>query len=406
MTNRKTFIQAVVLVSMCVFMTLTAEAATVVQPDIRIGASYIKVETFGPGQGQSDSGGQIDASIRLAYLDDRTTFSFTPKLMQTYYSGSGSLEREEQELSLAWSRLFKTGDSNIRADYSRKDLFSSEFEDFSPEPDVGDNQSGVVGQGTRDRFSIRGGFSKQLSGRGDLVADFTYLDNQYKDTGSVNRVDFDQATLSAGYRFRRSERFSVRATAGGRQYNGNNNIEVDSINGEVRAEWKWTEVRNIYLGIGFESLDATLQGQSIGSEDIIPFEFGVVTQTERTMYNFNLARYARPVSTGEFRDRLRASFQLQREISQRLTFLLGIAAYREDDLADTGGSNSRDYITGNIDIDWSLGPKWSLGLEYFHNEQRFDGVILSPDAIKSRDEFFLNIRFLGLDRTKSADSSP
>ena len=97
-----------------------AQAATVVQPDVRAGASHIDVNGFSSGQDIKETGGQIDAEVRIAMVDQRGSFSIVPKIMSTYYNGNDLLEREEQRLTLDWTRLFQTGDSHFVVDFSRK----------------------------------------------------------------------------------------------------------------------------------------------------------------------------------------------------------------------------------------------------------------------------------------------
>ena len=117
--------------------TGAVQAATIVQPDVRAGASHINVNGYSNGQDVSETGGQIDAELRIAMVDQRGSFSIVPKIMSTYYPGNNLLEREEQQLTLDWTRLFQTGDSHFVVDFSRKDLFSSEFEDANADPDGG-----------------------------------------------------------------------------------------------------------------------------------------------------------------------------------------------------------------------------------------------------------------------------
>jgi hypothetical protein len=86
-------------------------------------------------------------------------------------------------------------------------------------------------------------------------------------------------------------------------------------------------------------------------------------------------------------------------MTEKFSVELGLTAYRDEQLGSQGTSGERTYFAGMLDLDWALSQRWSLGLEYFHNQQDFSGIAAPATALKSRDELFLNFRFRGLDPT-------
>lgn len=384
---------------------VAVHAATVIQPDIRVGPSYISVDRSSGGEDLSEGGGQVDARVRFAFVDEVSSIVFIPKIMQTLYSGNESLEREEQRATILWDRKYQTGNSSLRFDYSRQDLFSAELEDFNTDPDTdpGGSDSGLVGQGTRDRLFVAGDFAKQISQTGDLVFDVSYADIEYDEDGATSsRVDYSQLLLSAGYRHHFTDRTALSLTGGGRRYEGDNGVKVDSYRGDIRIDWTLSELSNAYVTAGYEQLSGSQGSADLDDSRIVPFTLGIEKRSERTQYGIEIGRYARPVSTGQFRDRLQAVIDMQYQLTQRMTLSLGIVANREEQLADTGLDSERDYYSGWIDLDWALGSRWSAGLEYNANQQDFSGLDAPSDFIDSRQEIFLSIRYRGLDRTSRA----
>ena len=161
---------------------------------------------------------------------------------------------------------------------------------------------------------------------------------------------------------------------GGRRYDGDNDAQVDSYTGDLRADIVISESMDAYFGAGYERLDGTQNGTDLGTESVIPIEIGVNKRTERTHYNLAIGRFVRPGSTGEFRERTSASFRLKRSMTERFTVELGLAAYLDGQIGSQGSPGERTYFSGKLDLDWALSRRWSVGFEYFNNQQDFSGV--------------------------------
>lgn len=377
-------------------------AATDVTPEIRVGVSHIDVESFGAVESVSDSGAQVEAEIKIRSAGPRGSFTLTPKVMQTFYGEADILEREEQRLTAEAQRLFQTAKWNITLDYSRKDLFSSEFDDLNADPDDDpvdvDNSSGQVGDGTRDRISLGTSLQKALSERTDYVLDIGYQDTSYDQNGGTSRVDFDQLWLDTGIRLNVTERTSYTFTAGGRQYDNDNDFEVDSVRAYMRIDTELSERLSFFARFGYERLEGSQGGIDLEDESIVPVEAGLVLRSELMHYRIEAHRVVRPVSVGEFRDRIRLSFRVARQFSPRFSGEFGISGLEEERLGGTSSDVSRRYFSGKLDLEWALSAVWFLGFEYFHNRQDFDDVVGTLTAVESRNEAFLNIRYRGRDR--------
>ncbi len=403
--RRLAYALAIVYMISCLAQITAANAAVEVQPDIRVGASHIYVDTVAGDQSVSETGGQIDAEIRFAFFDERGEFAIVPMVSQTFYKESDSLDREEERVTLLWNREYRTGDVDLLLDFSRLDMFSSEFEDVNTDPIGGDgsagSDSGIVGLGTRDQIQFAGSLAKQVSRRSSLLANFDAVDVHYDEEQGASRIDFSQLLLTAGWRLQVSERSSWTVLAGGRDYAGENDVDVRSYRGDLRFETELSPKLVFFAAAGFESLEAEQLGLEIASEDVVPFAIGFRSTAERTRYRLTVDRIVTPISTGRFQERTRALFMIDHELTQLLTVSFGVIGYRDEQLNSSVSGNDRDYIGTTLDLDWALGRRWSLGFEYYRNEQDFSDPDSNPNEIRSRDELFLNLRYRGLSKSGS-----
>lgn len=384
-------------------------AASSVVPEVRAGGSHIDVTGVDSSQSVSDTGGSIDASVKFTWSDERGSFVVTPRIMQTFYQDNEGLEREEQRIDAVWRRLFERGSFSMNASYSNKDLFSSELEDATSDPggSIGPDgpDSGLVGDGTRDRIVLGGLLDRKLSEKSDLLLNFTYSDTGYDENGVSSRVDYDQLMLDAGVRFALSPRTRLSLSAGGRRYDSDDDVEVDSARGQLRVDHTFSETLKGHVSAGYERLDGEQMGVDLGEETIVPIEAALMMTGERTRYTLGVSQYAQAVSTGQFRDRSQLYLRMAHQFSQKFSMQLGLKANRDEPLSDAGVNQSRDYFSGKLDLDYKFGRRWSVGMELYFNEQDFDGFVPSAGAVESRNEIFLNVRYRGLDRLAGTSSN-
>ena len=378
-------------------------AATDVTPDVRVGASYLNVKRFGESSRDDDIGGRIDARIRLESVEQDSNLVIRARILQTFLEEElEELEREEQRITLAWEKLFQRGAFRFGANYLRKDLFSSEFEDAVSDPEVdpdpGDDGVGLADSGTRSRVTIDLGFDRQLAERYKFVFDFRYQDTQFDVDSLSSRVDFNESFLATGLQVSSSERTSLTFLVGGRYYENDDDLEVDSFRGDLRLQHQLSETAEVYAQVGYESLTGKVPGESSEDENIVPFLVGISSLGDTTRYSLDIQRSARSVSTGNFRERTRVSVRSIFKMSPRLSGEIGLSGVEDKSLQSGIQSSTRRFFSGKLELDWAMGERWFIGFQYFRNQQDFSGSFDPIGAIDSRDEVFLNVRYRGLSR--------
>ncbi|MDH4049071.1 MAG: hypothetical protein OEW68_15185 [Gammaproteobacteria bacterium] len=379
------------------------EAASEFLPDVKLGANYINAESFEASDSVNDWGGNIDARLDYLWFDERGRFVISPRISSTQYGTAQELDRDSKSLGIGWTRSYATAEASLGINYSRLDLVSSEFGTVTIDPDgevdAGSEDSGIVGNGDRDRIGINGLLAKNLSQRGDIVFAVDYLDNTYNEDGPETRIDFSQGIGSVGWRWRPDERTALTFSGGARQYDADNNVNVDSSRVEAMYERSLSETSNFFAAIGYEQLDGQQGSADLGSDDVVPFRIGASRDSLLGTYSIELAKFVNPVSTGRFDERTQLTLLAERSFSERLTGAIALVAYQAKALGVNSTQADRDFFSGRMEMYWAMTSKWYLGVEFYHSQQDFSDLVSGADT-KVRSEVFFNIRYKSQSRTQ------
>lgn len=379
-----------------------AAAATVFQPDFRLGVSYLDNGGFTGTEDVNATGAEVHARARIGFVDERNQLLLIPVVRLTEYNEDRVTDREEQRLTLNWYRDFQTGASNTIAEYRRQDLFSSEFRDIELDPDeipdFDESDSGVVDvETTRERLHFRQDFAKALGPRNGVALALDYADVSYDDSSTTPRVDFDEVQVDAGWRVAVSERSDFRVIVGAEKYDGDNGATADSLSGELGFGYDLSETSNFFVNAGYENIDREADGLDLGSEGEFIFSLGGARETELSRFRARVERNVRPTSIGGVRTETGLALYVDRNLSQRLRFGAGISAFRQERDRGELVDDDRDYVTGKLELAWQLTREWSLEMSARHIRQDFDSrEILGGGTTEDRTRLFLNFRYRGL----------
>ena len=391
-------------IALLILATVTTHAATVVQPDIRFGVSHLDNAGFTSDDEFDATGGEIEAKVKLGFVDERSSVVLIPMIRYAQYSGNQVSDREEQRLQFNWFRDFQTAASSTTIDFNRQDLFSSEFRDFLPDPDeIPDedgSDSGVVEtESTRNRLHLRQDFAKAIGQRNSLILGVDYADVDYASSAETSRVDFNIVRADAAWRRTLSERTSVSLRAGAGQYDGDNDVTTDLVNAQLAFDIAVSEMSDFFVSAGYENADTEQSGVDLGSNGEFVFNVGAQRQTELSRFRVSVDRGSRPTSIGGVTIETGIALYFDRRLTERVTFDAGMTAFRRErsDVSPTTIDDDRDYFSVRLRMSWRLSQQWSIEASASHRRQEFDvPVTVDGSSSEDRSRLFLNLRYRGL----------
>ena len=401
--RQNAFVGALAVGATAMFAAETGMAAAVVQPDLQVGASYVDNGGFTGEDDVSSAGAEVRAKLDIGWVNERGSVTLVPMVRATRYSDDALSEREEQRLTFNWLRNFQTGASNTQFDFSRQDLFSSELRDITLDPDevpIDDTtDTGIVDQDTtRTRFQFRQDFAKGIGLRDEVLFAAQYRDISYDETGATTRVDFTDALLGAGWRRALSERTDVVLMAGVERYDGDNGVTVDSVGAELGFDFAVSETAALFVQAGYQNSESETETQDLGSDSQFIFSIGAEKSTEVTRYAIDLGRNVRPTGQGGVTTETGLSLFMDRQLSERMRFGAGVAAFQQERNVTLSPGNDRDYVTGKLQLSYQLSRQWSIEAQVRHVQQDFESS--SGSLSEDRNRASLTLRWRGLNEVR------
>jgi hypothetical protein len=381
-------------------------AATVVQPDVRAGVTYMDNGGLTGEEDVSAAGAEVQAQLKLGFVDERGSLTLIPMIRAAQFSDEGVSDREEQQIQLNWLRNFQTAATNTLLSFDRQDLFSSELRDISLDPDEipveDDADTGVVeSESTRNRIHFRQDFAKAIGQRSGIAVALGYTDLSYDDSAFVDRIDFDRIQLDGGWRRALTERSDVTLLVGGDRYDGENGVTVDSVGAGLGFDLETTETTRLFVRAGYQNSSTEDEFQDYGSDSEFIFSVGGEKNTELTRLRGDISRDVRPTSVGGVTTETGLSLYYDRRLSERLRFGAGIAAFRQERSINLGVNDDRDYFSGKLQLAYRLTEQWSIEGLFRHSQQDFENpAILGGSSTEDRNRVLLSVRWTGLNEVR------
>lgn len=353
------------------------------QPRVATGYRYSDNYRLGlPGTEIEVSGGELDAAVTLGTVDPRTRFEITPRIRATYFPD----EREEDSTDYFVDALLfdetprrRTG---VGASFSRQDVVRSELP--GPEIDLGLGQPEIGDSGNtlrrnrRDLFRVAPYWEYDLSQRHVLELMAQYTDASFDNHFEGQQVDWSELVGSAGFGFRVSPRSLLLVRAVASRYETTRT--ADGYGGELEWRTVVSELSRFYMRLGGQRTEPE-QGESHTS---VVAGIGGDWTGQRNRLFLDLLRSIDPVAAGEIVERYQLKLRLEHDVSQRVAWLVGARALRDDPIDDASTYPRREYLTAETGFELRLHRAWAMRATYNYVWQEYSD---EPDDASSNGVF-------------------
>ncbi len=400
----------------CILSHGPAHAAWEVVPDIGVNAYTEENPRLNPDTQITDTStatsAVLAASAKIATVEERGSFGFTPAVVSYQYFDESDSELESTDWFLNGTGAYRwqTVNAGFRADFSRERLLTSEVVDVDPDgdpdidgPDAAD--SGRLGliSGQRERYWVNPYLGFNVSERNTLRFDIVEDHIAFTEGDLSNRTGYDNTLFSAGIHRNVDDRNVVSATMSVETYESDqdlNNTDTVTIEGAfarpVTELWTFNFAAGV-LRSEFEFVGTNQQTVARATTDYT-MRLGLRKRSERARINMDLTREVYPSTSGYSSIRREFIVYYDRDLTQRLGASFGIRLDDSESLGDVSVQDDREYARAEIDFDWAIKPMWFLGAGYAFTAQDFTEDLIREKT--SSHSVYVGISYRGLSRTQ------
>lgn len=338
-----------------------------------------------PGTEVEVQGPLLDAQLEMRARNPSGEFSFTPRVRATYFPDQRELDATDYFGDLYWLHRGQRLETEIRAEGSQQDVVNSEQPDAEVpgdanlgEADLGDSGRVLI-DNRRTRVALRPDFSYELSQRRSLEFGANVADVSYEEVIPGAQVDYRYGDISAGLVTHLTPTSSLTARLRGAQYEIDLQGDSTSFGAELQWDTRSAADTRTFLRGGAQRVDF----EDGGSATAWLAGGGVSLVRGRNQLFADVVRSVGPSSAGIViaRDQLR--FRWTRDLTPRLSFLVGVRGTHDEDVnSDQAVFRPRSYATGDIGLRWRWLEEFSLRIAADYTWQEFEDA-LTEDASSS-----------------------
>jgi hypothetical protein len=304
---------------------------------------------------------------------------FRPKIEYNSYSSRKDLRHINQYADLQSRFTSLRAEWNLVANYARESSYSAQqtsavYDEFDPDDPTVDATGDIsLISETRTRVQARPSFSYRFSDRlgTELSAFYQSVSGEADSTGSI--VDYRDTSASAALFWSLSPQSQLAAGVYSAKYktdDGSNETTGKGVSFELNQKWSETFSSRWALNLERTKVDQTGlladdTGNSWGAEYSLRrvFVLGDI--------RLSLGRIFSPSSGGTRATVDQARVQYYRNFKPRWSYLVAVRGIRNRDQGVGIGRYNRDYLTGNLQLNWEMTQTWYLTGGYSHYWQKY-----------------------------------
>ena len=387
------------MVSACLGAALVLPAATAVfaadwqtNPRIEVSGVYddnYRLDTFDAGEIEV-SGAEADVRFEFLGVTPRSEIAIIPRARGSVFTESA--ENSDGE-AIAFNVINKGLKSQRRffAEYSREDTIRTDRPGVVGEdPDLGEPDGGDSGRlnvrNTRDLFSVRPEIDLDISQRSKLQLGARYRDVSF-DKEVPGQVGFSDVGANIGWQTATSPRSTFTLRARGSRYEPDivtNATDANSYGVELEWARRLSEATEYYLRGGGQRTDlsrAATDPRGDSSENTYVAGAGGRWAFLVTKLFLDATIGVDPNSSGVLVRRDQIRFNVERQLSPKMTALFGARVMRDEPIDDElNDAAERRYGVATVGLAWRLRREYSLGANYEFTRQEFRRDVTQGEA--------------------------
>jgi len=375
-----------------------------IDPYIQGGARFNSNPRFQSNQEKFDSawGSIFDARLPMELRSERTSISLEPRLVYSFYpdSDDDDLEDRDKYLTGTASRLSRLSNFGASYGYTELSLRTSEFQNAGDSSSGGSGQIRVFSQDKQQRWFLQPFWQYQFSAANSVTLNGDYEDVTYDEKISSRRFDYTFSSASLAFQHAFNERHDLSLQARFTKFDSqNNDIRIENgskTNGlSLIYNYSWSETTDLSADIGWARTKNKVMrpnnvdpvtGPFCDPNFIIFFpcetksdsanfigNLSATRKSETVEYNVTIGQSITPNSNGAEVLRFNIDATAAKSFTERVSGQLGVTAFTQDNIGDSEFDFGRDYIRGNVRLNYRFKRKWSVYGAYsytFNTESR------------------------------------
>ncbi len=333
------------------------------------------------------AGYRLDLGVNWQYITPTTTARIYPRVRLQRFPDQSDVNRSEQFLDARLNhRATERTAVNVVGRFDRRDTFNAElapaeFDEFDPDtPDDQDIDTGlIIASNTRTHFSLRPTLRHSLTQRTGLRAYGAYRGNRFSTETERQQTEFDYFETGGDWVHQLDElnEFSAGPYVSRFETRDNTNT-TDAVGANFGWNRRWTQLFQTTFSVFGERSDITLRGANPGSATSTDFGAQVrgVRELETGRVRFDIARRFHPSASGDKTISNQFRVQYNHELTERLDLTTAVRAFQRK-AQGGGGGNDRDYLRGELSLQWMLSPTLFVagGYQYtWQDRERLPGT--------------------------------
>ena len=354
------------------------------EPTLAVGLEYDDNAVLFAGltDDVSAEGYQVEASARLSYLTELSTFSLTPILRFGRYDES-ELDFDDKLLNLRYNRQGQVSRFNFRGQFSDQAIrtgerFNVDFDVDNPDEIPNDDSARVFRSESRQRLRLTPEFTRNLGPKSSVGVRIDYLDLSFPDDIQGILTDYTSTRVDGLFEYRWSPRDAWTLRAFHRENEFESGDDGSGVGALIGYRRNLSETSRLIVRAGYDSTNDTIDGDRATT----PIgQLSYIRNFTRTRF---LASYRRAVAGGgggRLTVRNSIDLTLTRNVSQRVSTGFGVGGYTTRSLDNSDPSiriDERDYLQLRGFLSWRVTRSLALDLDYRHTY--VDRLLFDGDA--------------------------
>jgi hypothetical protein len=337
-----------------------------------------------PGDELDVSGGLLDVSLPVRLVDPVTRAEIVPRVQATLFPDERDEDSTDYFLSGLYERRTQRQLFGIDASVTREDVVRSELPSSSGDgsslgdPDSGDSGR-VLERNRRDMVRAEPYWQYDVSERHQAQVGAHFIDADFEKIIPNGQQDFQDYGVHAGWGYKFSPRARLIGRIRASRYE--TVFESDAYGAEVEWRADYSQTAHLYLRLGGQQTD--LGEDSDVSETSVIAGAGAQWTWPTTTAFADFTHTVGPTSAGAVVERTQMRLRLDRAVRPRLSIFGGARAFRDEGVSEGSTYPTREYITGEVGVDWRITRQWSvLGVyNYIWQEYEDEPSDTSSNAI-------------------------
>ncbi|MGI9343454.1 MAG: hypothetical protein ACR2QV_11430 [Gammaproteobacteria bacterium] len=356
---------------------------------------------------ESALGTIVDARLPLIYQSPRGKFSLRPRAVYSFYPDSDDEDLEDRDHFLLGdaNRITRRSDTGVSFGYTDLSLRTSELQS------AGDSSAGGSGTGRiffkdkQDRWYVQPYWLFQFTPKNSITLNGGYEEVRYDEDFTSTRFDYDYTFATATLRRAVARRHTLALRLQFTQYDGLNKDLATENDSETNSaslvyEYDWSETARVTVDLGAARTKNTVSRPNALDPVTGPFcnpslvfifpcevkndstnfvgNIEARKKSETVDYVVTVGQSITPNSNGAEVLRFSIDASAEKRFSGRLSGKIGIIAFTQNDVGDSSNAFDRDYIRGQVRLNYKFSRHWALygSYAYTFDDQR---LTLSSD---------------------------